>query len=816
MGRATRRLLRSVEPDMTRDDDPLGRPGHRNAPITEAEARRGLLPSREFRYGWPTGTAVGLIAVTNILVISGLRLPFLEPALGFWLLVLHPAYLLYTNSIWGRTSVAERVGYSLTTTLLLLMLAGLFFNTVLPAIGTGRPLDVVSVLVLGDALTLGLYAFRHKFPAEPSWLDDFRGFGREEGRVLTGAGLSIVLAVLGGNRLNNGVGDQVSIAALVAMVITVVLLLTWRSQMRDGTISIALYLLSAALLLSTSLRGWYFTGNDILTEYHVFQLTAAHGRWNIANYRDPYNACLSITILPTEIARVAHVYNPYVYKVLFQLMFAACPILVYSLARRYWSSFTAILAVVYFIGFPTFFTDMPFINRQEIAFLFVCVAFLAVTNPEWSPRWRRFVFFGSALGVELSHYSTMYIFLGTLLAGNAIELAVRLVNRLRHTPNGGAKRAAPWAAMARIVGLGSVLLLAVMAFAWNGLATQTASGARLAAESAISGLVGSGGARSSDVSYGLLSGKSASPQAVLNAYYQAALKARSGSADGTYVPASVVVRYSTPAVTEPSLPLTRAGRLLSDAGVPVASLNGLIRQAAARGEQLFAVVGLVSFAVFRKLRRQMDREFFFLCMGSLCTVVVITVLPDLSVDYGVLRAFQESLILIAPMLVSGSLMIFSPLRVRWASATAAVVSIGIFVSTSGLMPQVLGGYPAQLNLNNSGQYYEIYYLQPQEVAAVDWLEGKPGTITNGVQGSYAPNRYEFISPRYVNGQQSVTDVYPPLVRQSSWVILGYSTLHTGRATTTYDGDLLTYTYPIRFLQDNKNLVYDNGGTEIYK
>ena len=801
---------------MTRYDDGLGRLGQWYAPVADAEARQGRPPAGELRYGWPTGIAVGLMAITNILVVSSLRLPFLEPALGFWFLVLHPAYLLYTTSLWRRTSVAERAGYSLTATLLLLMLAGLFFNTVLPLMGIGRPLDPVPILVLGDALTLGLYAFRHKFPAEPGWLDDFRGFGREEGRVLTSAGLSVLLAVLGANRLNNGVGDQVSIAALVAMVITLVLLLAWQRRMRDGTISIALYLLSAALLLMTSLRGWYVAGHDIQSEYHVFQLTAAYGRWNIASYRDPYNACLSITILPTELAQVAHVYGPYIYKVFFQLMFAVCPVLVYSLARRYWSRSTGILAVVYFVGFPTFFTDMPFLNRQEIAFLFVCVAFLAVTNPDWDQRWRRLVFFGSALGVELSHYSTMYIFLGTLLVGRTAGLAAGLVQRLRHAPDGPPKRRAPWAVMSRTVGLGSVLLLAVLVLGWNGLATQTAGGAVTSAESAVNGLIGSGGARSSDVSYALLSGKSASPQAVLNAYYRAALKERSGSADGTYVPASVVARYPTPAVTEPSLALTRAGHLLSDAGIPVAGLNGLIRQAAAQGEQLFAVVAVIFFVVLWRLRRQIGREFFFLCVGSLGTVAVITVFPDLSVDYGVLRAFQESLILTAPMLVSGSLIVFSPLRDRWAPVAAAVVSVGIFVSTSGLMPQILGGYPAQLNLNNSGQYYEIYYMQPQEVAAVDWLENKPGTITDGVQGSYAPNRYEFTSPRYVNGQESVTDIYPPLVRQSSWVILGYSTLQTGRATTTYDGDLVTYAYPIEFLQENKNLVYNDGGAEIYK
>ena len=70
----------------------------------------------------------------------------------------------------------------------------------------------------------------------------------------------------------------------------------------------------------------------------------------------------------------------------------------------------------------------------------------------------------------------------------------------------------------------------------------------------------------------------------------------------------------------------------------------------------------------------------------------------------------------------------------------------------------------------------------------------------------------------MNGAQFVGDNYPTLIRKSSWVILGYSTLHTGRATTDSDkdGDLITYEYPIDFLQEHKNLVYNNGGAEIYR
>jgi uncharacterized membrane protein len=796
-----------------------GGQGHGRAPVAKAAPQPGTPSVLAGDYGWPPFASAVLIAWVNVSVATGFRLPFLGPAIAFWYLVVHPVYLLYTTSVWRVPSVAERLGYSLTATLLLLMLAGLGANTFLPFLGVQRPLDPIPVVVVGDALTASLYLFRLRHPAKIKWRAPIETIEPAESRLIVGSGLSVILAVVGANRLNNGAGDEASLVALGGIVVTLLLLLLWRRQVRDGLVTVTLYLLSLALLLMTSLRGWYVTGHDIQLEYRVFQLTEAHGRWNISDFRDAYNACLSITILPTELAQIVHVDDPYVYKVFFQLIFALCPALVYAIARRYWSGSIAILAAVYFVGFPTFFTDMPFLNRQEIAFLFVCVAVLAVTQIEWSLRRRWLALFVASLGVELSHYSTMYLFLGTLLVAWAARRAGALIPSRRRRPAGvidGKKTS--WGVLAQTVGIGSILMLAAIAFAWGDLATQTAGGAVTDAESAITGLIGhSGSVRSGDVAYGLLSGKAASPQTVLNEYRKATLQARAGSSPSTYVPAAVVARYPTPAVKEaPSLPLTGVGHLLSDVGVPVAGLNSVVRQAAAKGEQVFVGIGLVAFLVVRRFRRRMGREFFCLCAGSTAMVAVITVLPNLSADYGVLRAFQEALILIAPVLVAGSLIAFSPLGRVWKQRTAAAVCIGIFVSTTGLLPQLTGGYPAQLSLNNSGSYYDIYYMHPQEEAAVGWLRGKPGVLPDGIQAENVTDQFYFNGRSDVSGGQFIADIYPSLVRRSSWVMLSYSTVHTGEASVFYDGDILTYAYPIEFLQDNKNLVYNNGGAEIYR
>jgi uncharacterized membrane protein len=760
-------------------------------------------------YDWPALISAALIIAVNVSVITGFRLPFLLPAIGFWFLLIHPAYLLCTTSVWRGSAGAERLGYSVTATLLILMLSGLALNTFLPFLGIRRPLDPVPVVLLGDAITLALYLFRRRHPAKVLWRAQIRAIHPAENRLIIGSVICVVLAVLGANRLNNGAGDRVSLFAEAGMVLVLSLLLLRQREVREGVTCVILYLVSLALLLMTSLRGWYVTGHDIQQEYGVFQLAETHGHWNIGLFRNAYNACLSITILPTEVSRVVQVDNPYVYKVFFQALFALCPVLVYTIARRYWSRPIAILATVYFIGFPTFFTDMPFLNRQEIAYLFVCVAILAITNVEWSLRRRQATLLAAALGIELSHYSTMYIFLATVTIAWVAQNAGVLRRRLLRRPVGQAQMTAR-SLMAQTVSIGTIIVFAALAFAWGDLATQTANGAVTAAESAVTGLFRSNGVKSNDVAYSILGGNTVSPQAVLNAYSKEASKLRAGSSASTYVPGSVLARYPIRVVKQPSLPVAGAGLLLSHAGIPVSAFNSAVRLTAAKGEQLFASVGLITLIAVRPLREKVSRDFIFLCVGSLGTLAIITILPNLSVDYGVLRAFQEALILIAPVLVAGSLTAFSPLGRVWAPRVAAAVCIGIFTSTTGLLPQVLGGYPAQLNLNNSGAYYQIYYMHPQEEAATAWLRNQRGAFADGVQASYETRRFS------LDVQQPVTDIFPPLVRQSSWAIVGYSTLHTSQATSMYNGNALYYAYPIGILQDSKNLVYNNGGAEIYK
>ena len=785
---------------------------------TLAPPQPEVIVRRPPTFGSLPATSAALFIAANLLVLTRVHLPFVDPGVEFWFAFIYPAYLLYSTAIWDGAPALERFAYSVAGALLFLLIGGLAINTVLPWFEVPRPLSSIPVLFLVDVINLVLFTVRQRRPAIPGWRHGLAVLRREEVRLLVTAGLCVPLAVLGANRLNNGSGDQVTMVAFGVMAVAFILLLHWADRIASGITGVVLYLISVALLFTTSLRGWSVTGHDVQLEYRVFQLTVAHGHWNYSLFKNAFNACLSITILPAEMASLMHMDDAYIYKVFFQLIFAACPVIVYTLSNRYFSKKISILAAIYFVGFPTFLTDMPYLNRQEMALIFVAAGLLAITNPQWKKRRRQVLLVLAGVGVEIAHYSSSYVFIGTLTAVWLIEQAAAVGRigpwRLHRSPE---SRTRHWKTAPRTLGIGSLIAVAAVIALWGGLVTHTAGGAAGEIKDAVSGFINqSGENKSSAISYGLFSQKSESLQTILDHSRTQSLAAVSKAPKGTYLPKSLLEAYPTPVVNEPNLPLTGLGRALSDIGLHPTALNTDIRQLAADGEQVFVIIGLLSLLFSRRWNRLVPREFFYVCVGGLIMLALVTVLPALSVDYAVLRVFQEELIFLAPVMVVGSMTIFRPLGRFWELGLASGLCIFFFISTTGLLPQATGGYGAQLTLNNSGTYYDVYYMHPQEVTAVSWLYGKPGTLPAGIQADNNSDRFSFTQPSEVSGAQQIVGNYPTTIKRSSWVILDWAIVNHDRATDFVDGDLVTYKYPIAVLARTKNLVFDDGGARIYK
>jgi uncharacterized membrane protein len=748
---------------------------------------------------------------------------------GFLSLILIPGWLTVTAFKISGLEFWGHLGLIVGLSLLELMTLGLLGNIILPFAGITRPVDssfilgeitlLVSILLLINWKRLGNMKFLR---VHCILFDTVR-----DGILAFFPALFVVVSVFGAIRLNNDASGILTLGMLIGIAMYSAILIRYSKHVGPNVIPIALFFLSLSLLFMTSLRGWYTTGHDIQREYRVFELVRNNGFWSIASFRDAYNACMSITILPTIFSTVLKFSDPYVYKVFFQIIFSIVPGIVFLIAKRYVSQTVALLSVVYFISFPTFFGDMPMLNRQEIAFVFLSLMFYIIFETRVSLFLRRILFTLLGIGMIFSHYSTTYTVLAllfflyittpwaiwfsflfkkkSLLSRSAVSV-LRFRRRLANAT----------------ITFWMVVVLVSVSFLWSSVLTDTSSNsfARVIS-STIKAMreVTASDSHSGDVLYSLFSWKKLDKYEVVKGYQKNVVDpARKNSEADTFYDTSVYGAYDASVIDDSLMPLTALGQKLASHGFDVVSFNYFFRQGSAKMLQILIVVGFLFVVGSNKFTtKPINDEYFLLVIGSLILVLSQIILPVLSIEYGLLRAFQQSLIFLGIFIVIGSYALMSKFGSTIQSVFAGALAIIFFLSSTGVFTQILGGYPPQLHLNNDGLYYDIYYLHSTEIEGIQWLQSNLNESgEHEYQSEVQTDRYSSLKAESIIETSTANDIYPALIRKNSYVYLGYTNVQKHQSTISYNGNLISYMYPLQFLDDTKDLIYDNGGAKVFK
>lgn len=613
--------------------------------------------------------------------------------LSFFLLV--PGFLFlkfFIDTNWSRW---ERLSFSLGLSILFCMVVGLALNA-LGYIGLDRPLETLKVFIaldIGTLVLIGLHWHRRAtFTPSPN----YRIFSPRH--VLLGLPLAMLplLAIGGAIRLNNGASNILTLILFAAIAVLFVVLIVRRDLQRYYPA--ALFIFAVSILLSVSLRGEGITGHDIQREFAVFELTMQNAAWNIAEFRDPYNACLSITILPVMLANITNISDPYIYKVVFQVIAAMAVIPIYFFVVRLHGTRDALLASFIFLLFPTFLNDMPMLVRQEIAFLFFGLIMLLMVLPMTQRRlqWLTIILI---VGLTLSHYSSSYVTLGLMLSAWIIHFIVMRITK----PRFATERVNRFP----ILKLPIILIACVFVGIWNGQITRTTEGLDNTLGKTFSSLLSGQLTQASEVGYSIVGGASTDPADILRNFSQ------------TFTHGNLAVSL----IQQSSLPLTTIGRAINHV-IPVENTNTLIRELIAKLLQVLLIIGCI--VLWWRIRKQRHGKYdlyvLSLCGGCAVLLVALTVLPQLSIDYGVLRLFQQLLFILALPIIAALVWMVSRVtkNPRGIYVTIGIFLAGIFLHTSGFIPQITGGYAPQLSLNNAGHYYDAYYATNTERAAADW------------------------------------------------------------------------------------------------
>jgi uncharacterized membrane protein len=764
------------------------------------------------------GRAIGLYATVAAGIVGlfqdGSWPGVLVTVCGLWLIFGAP--LIFCLGLCRRlvtgldSALLLSVGLALTADFV--MLLGINF---LPQLfGDQRPLTQVPIaagFLVGDLLLGALTPECEPLPQ----LRELRGrlpAGMAPTALL--GGLSLVLSVAGATRLNNGFGPGVSMAAYALVAVLLVLLLGRRDKYDVATLEVGILAAAAALLLLTSLRGWLITGHDIQTEYEYFRLNLGGERWEVSLYPSAYDACLSITLLPIALVHLTSISAIGVFKIVIPVLFALCPVALFRATLNAAPRLVALLAAIFFISFPTYMTDMPYLGRQEVAFVLLGSALVVATDRGVRLLARRVVFTVLLAGIVLAHYSTSYVLIIVLLAATAADLIWRLGVRLR-------RRGRRALATPAFLSLWIAPLAVGFALAWAGPVTHTGAQLSTTVNAALAEIrgtgneVGSGAASSS-----LLGGRQISDTQRLADYNAATIAATAQArAEGVFLPLSTVNKYQTPVIPLANMTLTGIGRRLADLGVPVASANAALRSAIADGLQVLIVIGLLVTALAGRRRAfRPGRDQILLALGALFMLGLLTAVPEFSVDYGLLRAFEQGILFFGPFMAAGLIWLLSWLRKAMIPAVCAVAGF-LLVDLSGVLPQLTGGYPAQLALNNTGQYYDLYYPTEPEYQAAVWLEQQvapdgPSSWNGEATAEAETFTYSEIQSIYTG--PVVADISPTVVSPTDFVFLGPETVNDDQASVIYRGAIVAYKYPMALLTTTKDEVYSGDGVEIFK
>jgi uncharacterized membrane protein len=793
------------------------------ATATSARTVAGRLP----RIGGGKDVVFALAAIACAAVtLLGAGPLIVRLVAGMFITICVPVLLVSAKLNWPQSvKLHEALLYSLGLVLLGLMIGGLIINAVLPLVGIARPLDRLPVVVTLSIALTGLALWRRRRWRLFDGLDlqsrtvMYVPFGtRDRLMLITGAAL-VVGSVAGAIRLNNQAGSGVTTAMIVVAVVVIVCLFAWQRILNGVTIGTTIYLLSLALLLMTSLRGWYVSGHDIQLELRMYEMASSQGQWNIGLFRAPYNACLSITILPTIIERTTGIPQAYIFKVVAQLLYALCPVLVYLIARRFSSRPVAMLGFVFFIAFPTYFVDMPFEIREEAALFLMGVALLLITDGELTLRTRRLGFAVLASGVIVSHYSTMYVLLAMLILARVLVGAHRIVwwvlKKLRRS-HGASQPERAVRPSPPVVNWPVLLILVTLTSLWVGVVTRTGGEVQKTYNLVSTSLTGEDtGSLRPDTLYSIFGGAKTDPQSVLDRYV-ADLKQQSqdGRRSGENYPLSDVDQYPLTAISPELVPLTTLGKIVERKGFDVAAVNELFRNWSAKILQIFIGIGLVLVFLRRARGFRPSVEFVAGALAGVAIVGIQVLVPYAAAQYGIFRTFAQALFWLAPFLAVGSIQTFGWLGRSTSIRVALGVALAFFLLVTRIIWEPFGGYPAPLHLSNSGVYYDTQYLNVQEESAMSWLRSQLNPASSReVQAEASTARYALSRQNYWDANDEILPVW---IRHNTYVFLGSLTVDHGKSAFTYLGDRVLYYYPIDFLDQNKSLIYSSNGARVYR
>ena len=698
--------------------------------------------------------------------LIGYHIPVAREALAFVYLTFLPGILVLKALRLHDLGTIETVLYSVGLSLVVLMLTGLFANTVYPLLGSARPLslEVLFPTIVGVVqILLYLALARDREHAGSSHA------GLEISIPPPAVPFLALLPFLAiaGTYIRNEYHMVTLLFLLLVLIAVIGLAVGFDRFIPASCYPFAVYSLALALLYHTSLISGYIWGYDIHHELHLASNVLISGTWDMTI---PYNTngMLSVVMLAPIYSLICDLDLVWVFKILYPLFFALVPLALYRVIERQTNPKIGFFSVFFFMSFFTFYTEMISLARQQVAELFLVLTVLAMVDKSMDRSRRAFLMITFGFAMIVSHYGLSYIYLFSLvpawlllilpdyLPSGILEKLRGMAGTLAHDPLASHE---PRPRLQTLV-LPYIFILAILTYLWY---------STVAEGTAFATITGIG-------------------DKIVNTLF-----------------------------AEPFNPATIQGMyiLASQSVTPLHSLAKVVHIAT----QGLIAVGLLA-TLARRGRWRIEPEYLAISIVFFLVNIAGIAVPFFASSLNTSRLYHITLILLAPFAIIGGIALYEAVAGRVRAITAlplmrtAFQALSVFfvvflLFNTGLIYQVTGDSPTSMALETSG---DKPVFNNKEVQGARWLisegSGRPIYVDgmrwwlllgfNPDHQRYLPANASYIEP----GSYLYLGTYN-LVRESVRIEV------RERAVTAAD-----YTDAGRFT-GNQNRIYDNAGSSVY-
>jgi len=753
--------------------------------------------------------------IVNLLVFFDIQYLYLGAIFSFIFLTTVPGLLIMLVLKISEVDFWEYLVYTIGLSVAFLMFGGLFINWVLPLVGIYKPLSIVPLLISFDIFLLIFWIIALKrnnkiyLKVEPPRLDLINK------SFLIIPTIFPILSILGAITLNNHGPNYLPLIVLGGIAIYVFFVALLRKKLNKNIYPWSIVMISLSLLLAGSLRSWYVSGIDTNLEYYIFQLIKERQYWNIQQFNHAYNACLSVSILPTILSAFIKINNQYIFKLIITMIFSLTPLVVYLFLKKFANEILVFLAVFFFMSQPTFINWASLPIRQEIALLFFSLGLFIQFNEKFSQSLRNVLFIIFGFSMVVSHYTTAYLAILLFVFSYFVYLVLRktkdkkpfsIIYKKLNLKEKVEKSANKVNSLNGIV----IIILIIFTFLWNSILPSSFDNVIDFAYQTIQNM--------NEILVKSLS-ESGSINQQMNIFYykpkdnNPLLQDYVKDAALEYQDKPYLVLY--PGETyENYQPIVKhaKGALPEDAPVPKLFIFfNLIRKSI----KIFIIVGVLWLFFTTYKRETSSIEYIIMTLFGLLFIGAITMLPLTSIYYDPERAYQQLLVIISLPMVLGGLLIFKFFIKNYRLLFISMIFILYFSFYSGLIPYKVVGSDVSLQLYNFGERYDQIYVHKGEIKSSEWLFDNR---TNNESFIYADVNasYKFWFSNKIDPYRIIRDIFPPLIDINAYVYSSYTNTIEKRGFLSAKGSMIGYNFPCDFLNQNKNKIYNNGSSEIFK